>query len=443
MKAALFFSALAMSATLSANAITLDVALQKTLDKNPEIQRAKLNLEQAAGRRLVFHSVALPDAYIGVAGGDQGGHRAGQKSDQPFAFGYGGLMQPLFHAAIPASWRRGNIEVLIAQQQLNVAVVEQLHSARVTFYTALYNRAVQALRAEQQQRLALNASSQQSRYEAGLADRGALVGAEVQTNELQPRVAAAQRGYDFALLKLTAAMGDDLGPDARLPEPEGQLRYTQVDLDLGKGTEVALKHRADLELARLLVRASAEDQRIMEAAYYPAVYAVVSGEYIPVSDVRRNQGEGSPRRGDDIISSEIREGASYTWQVIDNGRVYGAVARQRAAKEINELLLRKMENDVPRDLSRIRNDLDAVAVKYKSLMLASGAAEQNSATLQENMAGGVASQLEFRLAQNDLLEVKTALLGLAYKEKVALAEWDRATGRYLQFSDDNPRKSVQ
>ncbi len=47
--------------------------------------------------------------------------------------GRGNLAQTLFNMAVPPSLRRGDIEVLIAQQQLNVAVVEQLHAARLRF----------------------------------------------------------------------------------------------------------------------------------------------------------------------------------------------------------------------------------------------------------------------------------------------------------------------
>src|SRR5438067_10789059 len=113
-----------MSAGAS-HAITLADMLQKTVRDNPQIGSAKANLEQAGGRRLVFHSVALPQATIGLARGVQGGHRAGEKPIQPFGFGYGNFTQALFNLAVPASWRRGDIELLIAQQQLNVAVVEQ------------------------------------------------------------------------------------------------------------------------------------------------------------------------------------------------------------------------------------------------------------------------------------------------------------------------------
>lgn len=438
LRCALFGLLVAYFASAS-DAITLQTALQRTLENNPEIQKAKCDLEGAGGRRLVFRAVALPDAKIGVLGGVEGGRRAGQKAVQVFGFGYGGFTQPFFNMAVPASRRRGDIEVLIAQQQLHVAVVEQLHQARLAFYTAIYNRDLQRLRSEQRARLEENVGSQKDRYQSGLVDRGAFVSAEVEMSELGSPIETARRNYEAALVQLRQAMGDELGAGARLLQPEGELDYAVVKVDLAEASSSAIKHRPDLELARLLVRAAAEDQRILEAAYYPEIHITVSGEYIPVSGVRRTQSEGSPRRSDDIISSEIRSGGAYTWRVIDNGKVGGAVARQNAVRETNELLLRKMEHDLARDLSRIENDLESLATKQKALVAAKRLAEENATTLEENMKAGVASQLEFRLAQNDLLDVKTGLLGVAYKQRIDLAEWDRTTGKYLRFLDETTR----
>ena len=416
------------------HAITLDTLLQKTIEKNPEIQKTRHDLEQAFGRRLVFRAVAWPEATIGITAGAQGGQRAGEKPIQPFGFAYGNFSQPIFNAIVPPSLRRGDVELLIAQQRLNVAVVEQLHAARLAFYTAIYNRSLRKVRVEQRQRLEQDVSSQKERYQSGLASRDVLVGAEVQARELDPRIEAAQRAYDGAVLKLAEAMGEDLGPGAKLPEPEGELNYASVDIDLDREIKRALERRPDLQLARLLVRAANEDQRIIEAAYYPAINAVVYGDYIPVSGVRR-ENTASPRRSDNVISSEIRAGAAYTWQVVDNGKTYGAVLKQRSVREINELTLQKLEADVPREMSRIRHDLEAIGVKHRSLAGASSTAEENASTVQQNLAEGIVSQFEFRLAENDSLEVKSSLITLAYQQNLALAEWDRATGRYFQFSD--------
>lgn len=426
---------LLMCAGEKVNALTLDALLQKTADNNPEIVKAKLELERASGQRIVLRAIAYPDVLVGAVGGAQGGYRAGQNKTQPFGFGYGGLTQALFNAAIPASLRRGNIEVLIAQQQLNVALTQHLHDARTAFYTGLYNRSLKQLREEQRDQLQEVAAGQKARYESGLAERSVFVGTQMQTRELNPRIETAQRGYDGAVLREAELMGDDLTGRTPLPRLEGELTFQPIEPDVDAAVATALQNRADLKLARLLVRAAEEDQRIIEAAYYPVINATVSGEYIPVSGVRR-QSEGSPRRSDEFISSEIRAGAAYSWRVIDNGKVYGAVKKQRSVREINELLLKKMEADVPRELARLRNSLQALAAKRISVEQATSAADHLASTLKENLAGGLTSQLEFRLAENGLLDTKTALLGLAYQQNMALAEWDRATGRYFQFTDE-------
>src|SRR6266568_2744402 len=414
------------------SAMTLEDVLQTTLEKNPAIQEAKAGLDQATGKRLVFRSVVWPRAEIGVPAGVQAGHRAGESGIKGFALGRGSLEQVLFNMAVPPSLRRGDVEVLIAQQQLNVAVVEQLHAARLAFYAALYNRALQSIRQEQQRRLDENAVSQKQRYEAGLINRSAFTSATVQARELDSQIEEAHRAYAEARLKLAEAMGRELGPQAVLPDVEGELQFAPKAVDIDSETVAALERRADLKLARLFVHAAGEDLHIIEAGYYPAVDAKVSGEYIPVSGIHR---EDTSRRTEDI-SSQIRAGAVYTWRVVDNGKVAGAVLKQRAAREMNELTCRKLEANVARELLRIHNDLERIEDQQKSFAAASDAAEQSAHVVEQNLAGGLASQLEYRLTETGFLETKSGLLNAIYQHNLAIAEWDRATGRYFQFSED-------
>src|SRR5581483_11997130 len=66
-------------------AVTLETVLRTTVEKNPAILEAKAGLEQAAGQRLVFRSVALPHAELGVPAGVQAGHRSGESGVKGFA----------------------------------------------------------------------------------------------------------------------------------------------------------------------------------------------------------------------------------------------------------------------------------------------------------------------------------------------------------------------
>ncbi len=413
-------------------AITLERVLQTTLENNPSIQEAKAGLEQAAGQRLVFHSVVWPHAELGAPAGVQAGHRAGESGVKGFFVGRGWLTQTLFNMAVPPSLRRGDIEVLIAQQQLNVAVVEQLHAARLAFYAALYNRSLESIRDEQRQKLDENVTTQKDRFEAGLADKSAFTSASVQSSELVPQIESAHGAYRQAQLKLAEAMAIDPAKST-LPEPEGELPFVPLNVDLDSETAAALQRRADLKLARLFVRAANEDQRIIAAGYYPTVVGSIPGEYVPVTGIHRQE---STSKTQDFIGSEIREKAVYTWRVIDNGQVGGAVLRARAARETNELTCKKLEANVSRELSRIANDLGGIEARESSLSAASVAAEEGARTVRENVASGLASPFEYRVTENAFLKTKSGLLDAIYQHNMALAEWDRATGRYFQFSDD-------
>jgi outer membrane protein TolC len=421
------------------SAVTLQEVLRTTLERNPAILEAKAGLEQAAGQRLVFRSIVWPDFDVGVPAGVQYGHRAGESGVKGFVVGRGNLEQTLFNMAVPPSLRRGDIEVLIAQQQLNVAVVEQLHAARLAFYAALYNRSLESIGDQQQQELEENVASQKNRFEAGLADRSAFTSATIQADELVPQMEGAHRAYREAQLNLAQAMGIDPAKSS-LPEPDGELRFAPIGLDVDAETAAALQRRVDLKLARLFVRAANEDQRIIAADYYPRIAGSIHGEWVPVSGIHRQE---STSKTQDFIGSEIREKAAYTWRVVDNGKVGGAVLRARAAREENELTCRKLESNVSRELSRIANDIQAVAAREKSLASASAAAEESARTVRENVATGLISPLEYRVSQTAFLKTKSGLLDAVYQHNVAVAEWDRATGRYFQFSYETRKRGSE
>jgi outer membrane protein TolC len=149
--------------------------------------------------------------------------------------------------------------------------------------------------------------------------------------------------------------------------------------------------------------------------------------------------QGSTSKTQDFIGSEIREKAAYTWRVIDNGKVGGAVLKARATREMNELTCRKLEANVSRELSRIANDLKGIDARERSLSAASVAAEESANAVRENVATGLASPLEYRVSQNAFLTTRSGLLEAIYQHNVAIAEWDRASGRYFQFSGDNTK----
>jgi outer membrane protein TolC len=438
-KSLVFFIAFLVLQFPRSDAVTLDTVLAETLRRNPHILETKSGLEIAAGQRILLRSVAYPKGLLGAVAGDQGGQRSRNSGNQPFILAYGVFSQALFGEGIPAAFRRGDVAVLAAQQQLNVTVANELHNARLAFYQALYNRSLESLGKVQREQLEKNVASEQARYEAGQGDRGAITAATLLARELDPRIEDARGRYDAAILQLAQSMGRSLGAGVPLPLPEGTLDFENAERRWQTEVESALRDRADLKLARLLVRAAKEDQRLIAAQYYPAVDAIAAGEAIPVSGIYHDSG-GSPQSTANTLANEVGAGVSYTWGVVDNGKVGAEVSEQRAVRETNELELRKLEASVPRELARIENDLRAISTRYQSLSATADVAEKNVKSVEENRAQGLASVLDFRTAENDLLVARRGVLSAIYEQKVALAEWDLATGRYFQFSDDTAAK---
>src|SRR5256886_16742991 len=140
----------------------------------------------------------------------------------------------------------------------------------------------------------------------------------MQARELNSQIEGARRAFAEAQLQLAEAMGNDMATNATLPEPEGELQFAPMTVDLVSETKSALERRADLKLARLLVRAANEEQRIIEAAYYPTVAGGLSGYYVPVTGIYP---EGSPSRTDDFFFSEGAPGALLTWEGVGKRQV--------------------------------------------------------------------------------------------------------------------------
>src|ERR1035437_464494 len=232
--------------------LTLEDCLAATFRQNPEIQRLRADVEGAVGTRLVYSSRALPNLSAEVSAGGRGGdlynplqiktitntngsvfatNSAAQLYPQPFSLMTAESSQPLIDVGIPPSLRRGKLEVVLAQQNLNREVTERLYEARVTFLEALYLRDLIALYDEIDQRLQRNVDSEQQRFDVGMGNEGAVKSARIQELNQKLDLADLRNRYFTAITRLAELAGRDLrnatnaAPQLRLPKPVGALRY--------------------------------------------------------------------------------------------------------------------------------------------------------------------------------------------------------------------------
>jgi outer membrane protein TolC len=418
--------------------LTLEDCLTQVLTRNPEIQESRLDVERAAGTKLVYRSRALPQLSADVNVGLRYG--ALFPPSGPYGIATAEFSQPLLDVGIPPTLHRGRLEVIIAQQNLNRIVTDRLHEARLTFLQALFLRDLVALHEEIDQRLRANVQSEQQRLDVGTGNQAAVKSAKIQELNLELDLANLRGSYFSTVTKIAELCGRDPTEatngtrQLRLPKPVGPLRYEPVNVDWLEESAYAVQHRADVKLLEALVDATGADRQTVQAQYYPLVTLVASGLFIPQSLLISKQ--TSIVAGQDPRSSQVEAGVEMSWQIIDNGRVTGASRQIEATRQAYKIALRQLEQNIPRELAAIEGALQNADARRDALVKSAEEAEENLRLIERRVSLGEATQFDFLQAQSNLLSVRAGIVDAIHSHEVARAELDHATGRYLQYHSE-------
>ncbi|MEI8314982.1 MAG: TolC family protein [Verrucomicrobiota bacterium] len=413
--------------------VTLDECYQKAFIHNPDIQQARLDLERAAGTKLVFTSRAFPRAAAELkAGVSVGDLYAGAMT--PIAVISAAAAQPLFDTSIPATLRRGTLEVILAEQQLHRVASEQMHAVRVAFWQTVLARELARIQREIAECIAMNVKREQERLAAGQVGKQAVRQAEIQALNLQVDLSRIEREQRATAIELALLLGESVttGAVVRLPAPEGILAYTPLVVDVASESGRALVHRPDLCWLREMIRAIRENQSVIEAGLFPFITLASSGQYLPESVLSPHSQGVVPGRN--LPKSEVLYGATWMWRVGDNGAIIGASRRVVAAREAMELTLRRLEENVPRELAMLSGATEMTTAKVTALRSSAQQAKELLQLAESRVALGEATQLDYRNAQASLLSTQTGLAQAAFEGELTRAELDRITGHYLDIN---------
>ena len=437
-----------------AETLTLADCLRETIEHNPQIIEQRLAIEQAAGARLEDRSRALPNFLISGLGGQQGeetpetlqiiARTNGKKTTltevnaRPatlFLIGNEALYQPIFDAAIPASWRLGNVEVAAARSNFLVVATAELHAARTEYYAAFYQQEIGAVFGEVSKTLASNTQGVSQLFHSGLVGRQSQLAAQVQQANFEPNVVATAGALRTGITALLNTMGRPLGPGSEPADSvtlSGPWEDLPLSFDAASVTAQTRRRRPDLQAGRDLIRIYDENANIVRGGYYPLIKIYVNGTVLPENFVR-TQRPNSVRPEDDTEQTEIRPGVQENWNIIDTGSVLGGVRQYRALRDLLGITLRHLEEDIPGELSQVSVQLASAAKKEELLEANVGTSADTLRMIESGVAHGTNSQLEFLDAQNGVLATRESLLAAKLQMSLAHADFDLITGGYLRF----------
>src|SRR6266487_6523512 len=374
---------------------TLDQAIITSLQQNPDILRAKQEIERTKGVVLEIGAQALPlitpradltwtDPKLGgssfssttggtdLTGGGTGGGGSGtstSRTDTAYAIRITGT-QLVFNYSTFRAIRGTFLQRDSAYFAFRNTVDQVIATVKTQFYQVILNRALITVQEEAVRLLESQLKDQQNRFEAGTVPRFNVLQAQVQLYNQIPQLIAARNNYRISVLQLAKTLGLDFNPARGIATPlrvSGDLTYIPRKIDLLAAIEEGKRNRPFLKQQRANVLNQIEQVHVAIGSWLPNVNATGGGEWLS------NQFNSS--FGD--VSKGWLTTVTGSWPIWDSGMAWGKIQQQRAILSQQEIAydddVRQVELEVQQATSNLQQSRETIVATEKNLETAAEA----------------------------------------------------------------------
>lgn len=435
---------------------TLNDAILTALQRNPDIQRARQEIEKAKGVYLEVRADVLPrvDATSSLTETDR--HLTNFTGDG----GTGGTIDPVTGQVIGGRFSQAKRSYSLRIQATQVVfaggrVVSQIRSAdfqrdsayfsfrdtidqviatvRTQFYQVLLNKALIGVQEESVNLLQSQLQDQQNRFEAGTVPRFNVLQAQVALSNQKPDLISARNNYRISQLQLARTIGLDFDPrrgDGPPLECVGKLDYEPRRIPLAEAIEIAKTRRPFLKSQKAKVMSSAAQVGVARSGFFPQINAVGGSDFrsSPISESI-----------DDTRSGYVI-GVNGSWAVWDWGQTYGRFKQAKASLQQSKITyddaVRQIELEVQQAYSNLVQGAELIRSQQENVGQALEALRLASARL----GAGAGTQLEVLNARVEVTRAQSTTLQALFTYNAAMAEFDRVTASEVTYSNqlDDP-----
>jgi len=414
---------------------TLDQAILTALQQNPDILRARQEIERTKGLYIEMRAAALPqvhatsqwqdiDPHLGVISTVGGGVSATERSWHVDIV----ARQVIFSGGrVPYQIRSADFQRDSSYYAFRNAIDQVVATVRQQFYLVLLDRALIGVQEESVRLLQSQLQDQQNRFEAGTVPRFNVLQAQVALSNQLPQLITARNNYTISQLQLAKTLGLDFDPrrgDRPPLDAVGELAYLPREMPVTQAIALAKENRPFIKQQKAVVLSNQAQVGVARSDYFPHINADAGAEF-----------RSSPFAAD---ISEGRSGyiieATGDWAVWDMGATYGRVKQAKAILEQSKVTLddsvRQVELEVQQAFANILQGRELVKATEKSVEQAAEALRLASARLD----AGAGTQLEVLDARTQLTTAQSNRLQALYTYNSAVAEFDRATATEVHYS---------
>ncbi|MGI8820089.1 MAG: TolC family protein, partial [Chthoniobacterales bacterium] len=420
---------------------TLEQAVLTALQRNPQIQRARQEIERTKGLYLELRADALPrvdatgqfsdtDPHLSNFTGDGGngsfvdpvtGQTVGGRSsglERQYSFNLRATQIVFAGGRVVSQIRSADFQRDSAYFGFRDAIDAVIALVRQQFYQILLNRALIGVQEESIRLLESQLQDQQNRFEAGTVPRFNVLQAQVALSNQQPELISARNNYRIAQLQLARTIGLDFDPvrgDSAPLEAVGNLSYVPRSIPLTRAIEVAKERRPLLKQQKSNVLASNAQVGVARSGYFPQISATGGSDFrsSPISENIHD------------VRSGYALGATGSWAIWDWGQTYGRVKQAKAILQQSKISLddasRQVELEVQQAYSNIVQGRELIRSQQQTV----GQAEEALRLASARLSAGAGTQLGVLNARIEVTRAQSIFLQALYTSHAALAGFDR------------------
>ncbi|MGI9114177.1 MAG: hypothetical protein DLM52_13150 [Chthoniobacterales bacterium] len=419
---------------------TLEEAVLTALQQNPDILRARQEIERTKGLYIEMRAAILPQVNATANFTDIDPHLqniSGGTGVNNFSSSFGSERSyTLSIAATQVVFAGGRIisQINSADFQRDSsyyafrnAIDQIVATVRQQFYQVLLNRALIGVQEESVQLLQSQLQDQQNRFEAGTVPRFNVLQAQVALSNQYPQLISARNNYRISQLQLAKTLGLDFDPargDNAPLEAVGQLNFVPRPMSITQAIATAKENRPFLKQQKAQVLSNRAQVSVARSGFFPQINVSAGPEF-----------RSSP------LTDNIREarsgyvlGATGSWAIWDWGATYGRLKQSQAILDESKITLdddtRQVELEVQQAYSNIIQGRELIQSQEKNVEQAAEALRLAQARLD----AGAGTQLEVLDARVQLTTARSTQLQALFTYNAAVADFDRVTASEVKYS---------
>ncbi len=415
--------------TFITSPLSLADAVNLALAQNPNLLRARKELEAAQGIAVQTRAIALPSLGINSAYG------AVQRSDvdiieaPTLTFGtpqnwssQARLVQNFYEGGrILSALRVANLTQQRSVLNYQTALADTVVSVQLAYYDVLL--AAQQITVQEASVELLNRELADTtrRFDAGTVPRFNVLRAEVELANARPRLISARHSLRIAKNNLANLLGLNVPQSTFEDIPltlSGRLEAEPYEIELPRAVALALEHRTELSALRKAEALRKEDIINAKADYQPTLQGYFG------YDVHNSILSQDPA----VVKNGWIGGVQMTWNIFEGRRTQGRVAEATANYDRAQIDLddsaRRIELEVRTAYSRFVEAREVLDSQKK----VQEQAEEALRLARARSEAGTGTQLDVLSAQTALTEARTTQIQALHDYAAARARLQRAIG---------------